>query len=201
MARPIDHRKRAELLAGVVAYIAAHGLAELSLRPLAAALGTSSRMLIYYFETKEELLVQALATQRPDLAAVFADVTEPAQLRARLTGFFDLNSEGAEADSVRVLLQVLGAACAPDSPYQDYANAAIATFVTELAAALRRTGLAADPEVVATLLVSGLRGILQDRVITGDRERTGRAARVLIDAVLPEPVRRASPSPGDDCSA
>lgn len=185
MARPLDHRKRAELLAGVVAYIASHGLAELSLRPLAAALGTSSRMLIYYFDTKEELLVQALATQRPDLAAVFEDITEPVQLRERLVGFFDLNADGAEADSVRVLLQVLGAACAPASPYQDYANAAIASFVTELAAALRRTELADNPEVVATLLVSGLRGILQDRVITGDRQRTGRAARALIDAVLP----------------
>ncbi|MGW6702925.1 TetR/AcrR family transcriptional regulator [Nocardia sp. NPDC055049] len=185
MARPLDHRKRAEMLAGVVTYIASHGLAELSLRPLAAALGTSSRMLIYYFGTKEELLVQALATQRPDLAAVFADIAEPAQLSARLIGFFDVNSEGAEADSVRVLLQVLGAACAPGSPYQDYAEAAIATFVTELAAALRRTGLAEDPEVVSTLLVSGLRGIIQDRVITGDRERTGRAARTLIAAVLP----------------
>ncbi|MEU3009642.1 TetR/AcrR family transcriptional regulator [Nocardia asteroides] len=189
MARPLDHRKRAELLAGVVAYIATHGLAELSLRPLAAALGTSSRMLIYYFGTKEELLVQALATQRPDLAAVFGGVTEPAQLRDRLTAFFDLNTDGAEADSVRVLLQVLGAACAPGSPYQDYADAAIATFVGELAAALRRTGLADDPDVVATLLVSGLRGIIQDRVITGDRERTGRAARTLVDAVLPTRVR------------
>ncbi|WP_240505119.1 TetR/AcrR family transcriptional regulator [Nocardia mangyaensis] len=168
-----------------MAYIAAHGLAELSLRPLAAALGTSSRMLIYYFETKEELLVQALATQRPDLAALFADVTEPGQMRERLIGFFDLNSVGTEGDSVRVLLQVLGAACAPGSPYQDYANAAIATFVTELAAALRRTGPAERAEVVATLLVSGLRGIIQDRVITGDRERTGLAARALIDAVLP----------------
>ncbi|MFC8382642.1 TetR/AcrR family transcriptional regulator [Nocardia sp. NPDC057272] len=185
MARPLDHRKRAEMLAGVVTYIASHGLAELSLRPLAAALGTSSRMLIYYFGTKEELLVQALATQRPDLAALFADIVEPAQLPERLIGFFDVNSEGAEADSVRVLLQVLGAACAPGSPYQDYANAAIATFVTELAAALRRAGLAEDPEVVSTLLVSGLRGIIQDRVITGDRERTGRAARALIEAVLP----------------
>ncbi|WP_278261754.1 TetR/AcrR family transcriptional regulator [Nocardia sp. AG03] len=185
MARPLDHRKRADLLAGVVAYIAAHGLAELSLRPLAAALGTSSRMLIHYFGTKEELLVQALATQRPDLTAVFDDVTEPAQLRERLIAFCELNLVGAESDSVRVLLQVIGAACAPDSPYQDYAHGAIAVFVAELAAALRRTGLAVDPEVVATLLVSGLRGIIQDYLITGDRDRTQRAARTLVELALP----------------
>ncbi|MFE3545108.1 TetR/AcrR family transcriptional regulator [Nocardia sp. NPDC059177] len=186
MARPLDHRKRAELLAGVVTYIATHGLAELSLRPLAAALGTSSRMLIYYFGTKEELLVQALTTQRPDVAAVFADVTEPEHLRARLIGFFDLNNTGgAQAESVRVLLQVLGAACAPNSPYQDYAEAAIGTFVTAFAAALRRTGLAEDPEVVATLLISGMRGILQDHLITHDDDRTHRAARTLVALALP----------------
>ncbi len=173
------------MLAGVVDYIAERGLAELSLRPLAAALGTSSRMLIYYFGTKEELLVQALATQRPDLALVFADIADAAALRTRLLGFFDRNADGPELRSVRVLLQVLGAACAPDSLYQDYARQAIAVFVGELAAALRRIGGIDDPEVVATLLISGMRGILQDRLVTGDRERTDRAARALLTAALP----------------
>ncbi|MEV0249392.1 TetR/AcrR family transcriptional regulator [Nocardia sp. NPDC050712] len=181
MARPLDHDKRAELLAGVVAYIADHGLAELSLRPLAAELGTSSRMLIHYFGTKEELLVQALATQRPDIAAVFAGVSDAAALRARLTAFFEANVLDREGSrSVRVLLQVLGAACAPAGPYARYANEAIAVFVGTLAAALGRIDTVEDPEAVATLLISGLRGIIQDRLITGDIDRTARAARRLI---------------------
>ncbi|MEV6277405.1 TetR/AcrR family transcriptional regulator [Nocardia sp. NPDC051832] len=181
MARPLDHAKRAELLAGVVAYIADHGLAELSLRPLAAELGTSSRMLIHYFGTKEELLVQALATQRPDIAALFAEVTDAETLRARLTAFFEANADGRGSASVRVLLQVLGAACAPAGPYARYAHDAIAVFVTALAAALDRIDAIDDPEAVATLLISGLRGIIQDRLITGDAERTTRAARRLIE--------------------
>ncbi|MEU8900742.1 TetR/AcrR family transcriptional regulator [Nocardia sp. NPDC048505] len=180
MARPLDHAKRAELLAGVIAYIAAHGLAELSLRPLAAELGTSSRMLIHYFGTKEELLVQALATQRPDIAAVFADVSGAPALRARLTAFFEANVSGGGSTSVRVLLQVLGAACAPAGPYARYAHEAIAVFVGALAAALARLDSVEDPEAVATLLISGLRGIIQDRLITGDVERTTRAAQRLI---------------------
>ncbi|MGW0245954.1 TetR/AcrR family transcriptional regulator [Nocardia goodfellowii] len=181
MARPLDHAKRAELLAGVVTYIADHGLAELSLRPLAAELGTSSRMLIHYFGTKEELLVQALATQRPDISAVFAEVSDAPALRARLIAFFEANVRGRGSISVRVLLQVLGAACAPASPYARYANEAIAVFVRTLADALERIGFVDDPEAVATLLVSGLRGIIQDRLITGDAERTARAARRLIE--------------------
>ncbi|QIS06622.1 TetR family transcriptional regulator [Nocardia brasiliensis] len=187
MARPLDHVKRAELLAAVVRYIAEHGLAELSLRPLAAALGTSSRMLIYYFGTKEELLVQALATQRPDLAALFAEVDDVAVLRARLWDFWQANAAGEGRVSVRVMLQVVGAACAAQNPYAEYARAAIATFVAALADGLRGIGTVDDPELVATLLVSGLRGILQDRLVTGDVARTDRAARVLIDHTLPLP--------------
>ena len=41
--------RRAELLAGATAGAFEHGLAGLSLRPLAKALGTSDRMLVYYF--------------------------------------------------------------------------------------------------------------------------------------------------------
>lgn len=184
MARPLDHAKRAELLAGVVRYIAERGLSELSLRPLAAELGTSSRMLIYYFNTKEELLVQALTSQRPDIDALFADATDIAAVRERLAAFFAANADGSDTVSVRVLLQVLGAACAPHSPYLGYATAAIHTLVGALTAALRRTGAVEDPESVATLLVSGLRGVTQDQLITGDSARTTRAARLLIDRIL-----------------
>ncbi|WP_107659730.1 TetR/AcrR family transcriptional regulator [Nocardia suismassiliense] len=184
MARPLDHAKRAELLDAVVRYIADHGLVDLSLRPLAAALGTSSRMLIYYFTTKEELLVQALATQRPDLTALFAQVAGAAELRTQLWEFWQANTSGDGRTSVRVMLQVLGAACAAHSPYAEYAETAIATFIEALAAGLRSLPSVDDPELVATLLVSGLRGILQDRVITGDVHRTDRAARLLIDQSL-----------------
>ena len=184
MARPLDHAKRADLLAGVVEYIATHGLGDLSLRPLAVELGTSSRMLIHYFNTKEELLVQALTTQRPDIAAVFADVSDASELRERLSEFCSVNIAGEATTSVRVLLQVLGAACAPGSVYGEYANAAIATFIGTLADALRRIESIDDPEAVATLLVSGLRGIIQDRLITGDVDRTDRAARRLIDQTV-----------------
>lgn len=141
-------------------------------------------MLIHYFGTKEELLVQALATQRPDLSAVFADVADAADLRDRLWKFWRSNADGAESTSVRVMLQVLGAACATDGPFRDYATEAIAAFIGALAAALCRIESVDDPEVVATLLVSGLRGVLQDRFVTGEVERTDRAALRLIETVL-----------------
>lgn len=60
MARPPDVERRAELLDGVVAYLAEHGLADLSLRPVAKALDVSLSGLVHHFGTKDELLVEAL---------------------------------------------------------------------------------------------------------------------------------------------
>ena len=53
--------RRAELLDGVANYILSNGLADLSLRPLATAIGTSPRMLLYFFGSKERLIAEALA--------------------------------------------------------------------------------------------------------------------------------------------
>ncbi|MGH2600275.1 MAG: TetR/AcrR family transcriptional regulator, partial [Dehalococcoidia bacterium] len=52
--------RKAELLDRVAAYLLDNGLDDLSLRPLAAALGVSPRTLLYYFGSKERMLVDAL---------------------------------------------------------------------------------------------------------------------------------------------
>jgi AcrR family transcriptional regulator len=51
---------RDRLLAAAVDYVVANGFSDLSLRELAAAIGTSHRMLIYHFGSKEGLLVAVI---------------------------------------------------------------------------------------------------------------------------------------------
>ena len=48
--------KRQELAEAATDHALEHGLIGLSLRPLAAAIGTSDRMLIYHFGSKDELV-------------------------------------------------------------------------------------------------------------------------------------------------
>src|SRR5262249_27701495 len=48
---------RERLLAAAVRHALEHGIADLSLRQIAAAIGTSHRMLIYHFGSREGLLV------------------------------------------------------------------------------------------------------------------------------------------------
>src|SRR5262245_38060821 len=75
VARTADPAKREELLKGVVGYLERHGIGEMSLAPMAQALGTSKRMLLYYFGDRAELLAQALEASRPQLGEMFARIT------------------------------------------------------------------------------------------------------------------------------
>ena len=60
MARLVDADRRVHLLDDVVAYLAQHGLANVSLRPLAEALGVSVNALVHHFGTKDDLILAAL---------------------------------------------------------------------------------------------------------------------------------------------
>src|SRR3954447_60780 len=71
--RPPDPNRRAATLDRATHYVLANGLADLSLRPLAAALGTSTRMLLYDFGSKERLIAAVLAEARRREAALLAE--------------------------------------------------------------------------------------------------------------------------------
>jgi AcrR family transcriptional regulator len=60
MARLVDVDRRAELLDAVVHYLAEHGLANVSLRPMAHQLGVSVNALVHHFGSKDDLIVAAL---------------------------------------------------------------------------------------------------------------------------------------------
>jgi AcrR family transcriptional regulator len=69
MAVNQDPVKRAALLEPISAHLLAHGLARSSLRDLAAAAGTSDRMLLYYFSDKADLMAAAMEWVAAELMA------------------------------------------------------------------------------------------------------------------------------------
>ena len=60
MARLVDVDHRVQLLDAVVRYLAEHGLANVSLRPMARQLGVSVNALVHHFGSKDDLIVAAL---------------------------------------------------------------------------------------------------------------------------------------------
>jgi AcrR family transcriptional regulator len=77
MSDPATPRDR--LLAAVLDYVVANGVSDLRLRDVAAAIGTSHRMLIYHFGSREGLIVAVVQAieeaQRRFLAELMADPT------------------------------------------------------------------------------------------------------------------------------
>ncbi|MGZ4165557.1 MAG: TetR/AcrR family transcriptional regulator [Solirubrobacteraceae bacterium] len=65
---------RERLLEGAIDYVAANGITDLSLRRLAAALGTSHRMLIHHFGSKEGLWVAIVREVERRQRAVLAEM-------------------------------------------------------------------------------------------------------------------------------
>ena len=64
MPRPVDPQIRKDLLASIVEAVEHLGLADFSLRPLAGAIGSSPRAILYHFGSKEQLVAEIIASGR-----------------------------------------------------------------------------------------------------------------------------------------
>ena len=69
----MNERKR-ELIEAIVGYLLQNGIAELSLRPLAARIGTSARLLIFHFKSKEGLINEVLDEVQARIRASFVAI-------------------------------------------------------------------------------------------------------------------------------
>ncbi|MFJ8623409.1 TetR/AcrR family transcriptional regulator [Kitasatospora sp. NPDC093550] len=176
MGRPADPARRERTLARATDHVLAHGLAALNLRPLAAALGTSPRMLLYDFGSKQELVAAVLAEARRRGAARLAGCPPratgtPAQ---RLRGIWAWLSAPERAPFVRLFFEVHADLLAHPEHDPDRARAVTDWFDT-LGAVFRDVTEGQDDTATPTLLMAVLRGLLLDLTLTGDRERADRA--------------------------
>ncbi|WP_206308836.1 TetR family transcriptional regulator [Streptomyces sp. A1136] len=176
MGRPSDPVRRGRTLARATDYVLAHGLAGLSLRPLAAALDTSPRMLLYDFGSKQELIAAVLAEARRRGAVRLAEHLPPqtGPVHERLRGIWEWISADERAPYVRLFFEVHAEGLVHPDAYPDQGEAITDWFAT-LGAGFRDVCTGPDDTVTPTLLMAVVRGLLFDLTATGDRHRTDRA--------------------------
>ena len=186
MARPSDPTRRRDLLKAVADYLLDNGLADMSLRPLASSLGTSPRILLYHFGSKEQLVAEALAAsrerQREATQAWLATQPElgPAELLRR---FWAWQLDGHQP-FLRLFFEVYGLALQDEERFPDVLQRAVDDWLAFIGALLVRAGLtAAQARIAATAVIAGYRGLLLDFLATGDRRRTERALDLLLTAL------------------
>lgn len=171
----IKHR----LLGACTDHVLGHGLPD-RLQPLAAAAGTSERMLIYHFGTRDELLRQVLREARRRQVLAFSDL-----LRARPDEpYFDTLEHAWAAMSgpegqayLRVFSPLHAAAGEPLWP--GFRRIATTDWLGPLEAGMDSVG---RPEL-ATVVLAVIRGLLMDLDATGDKVRTDEAFRAFVRAL------------------
>ncbi|WP_406835795.1 TetR/AcrR family transcriptional regulator [Streptomyces sp. AHU1] len=193
MARPPDQHKRRELTDRVRAYLVRNGLAGLSLRPLARALGTSDRMLLYYFGTKEGMVAEALALdeRRPlmQARAVF-DSAESPRDPAGIRRFMEETWQRFGAPDLRPALplyvEIMAAGLIDPDRYGPVLRDVLAEWTDLLASAFQRLGM---PEVrartEAALLVDASFGLVVASLAEGGRKQADAAFHALLDRLEP----------------
>ena len=172
MARAPDLERRQELLDAVVKECAARGIGDRSLRDVAAAVGTSHRMLLHHFGSRNELLLaiveeverrqRALLSELPTepaaaIAAMWADLRRP-DLRPFERLFFECYARGVQGEQ----------------PFARMLPGAVESWLAENGTT--------DPALVR-LGLAVMRGLLLDLVATEDHAGVDAAAQAFVDLV------------------
>jgi len=161
---------RERLLGAAIEQAMRGGIADMSLRELAAAIGTSHRMLLYHFGSREGLMTAvACAVEEAQRAAVSELITASAGDARRLWQHF---SDPQLWPAERLFFELYGQALLGRPGTEGFLDNAIEPWVTQLASVyIREAGL--DDKTAraeARLAVAVTRGLLLDLLATGDRD-------------------------------
>jgi len=169
---------REALRARAADYLLEKGLSDVSLRPLAAAAGTSARMLVYHFGSKEELIAEAMAeirSRQRKLAERWITRHSKASPEELLRFVWSWISAPEHEPYLRLFLEVLGRGVRKGEHFAEFSRATFEEWVdwAERRGRAGRTAEAARAHAILT--VATVRGLAFYYLATKDR-RGARAA-------------------------
>jgi AcrR family transcriptional regulator len=171
--------RKGELLDDLIRCLQRRGLSDLSLRPMAAEIGTSARLLLFHFGSKERLLESVLeemqARLRRSLEALLTRRRDPR--RAPLRVFWDWAMEAENFPALRLLYQLHLLATQSPERYGRYLDRNARSWLDAVQAALPPEHR--DP-ILATLITAVFDGLFIEVMSSGDRRRATRALEEFI---------------------
>jgi AcrR family transcriptional regulator len=181
--------RKADVLQAMADYLLGSGVAKASLRPAAAAAGTSARMLLYHFSSKEELMVAALReVRRRETAMLAREIARhgPRSTEDLMRRVWRWYASPRRAPYLRVFFEAWGMAL-----QRPYLRKGFLEHVRKDLQVMAEAGLVGqgltprEASAVATFLIAAFRGMLID-LAASPEDREGRLAdamEVFIDVV------------------
>ncbi len=181
--------QRQAFLSGAVDHVLRNGASGLSLRPLAAALGTSDRMLLYYFGSRERLLEAVLDLVGDGLVAALTDAVPPGRSApdVLLRAMWSLARIPTVEPVLRLYVEILGQAAAEVAPFPAAARRVALNWLDWVQ--LRLDVPDAERADAAAALLATLDGLLLLQMAVGS-DVADRAVRRLLPAPSPTPQER-----------
>jgi AcrR family transcriptional regulator len=182
---PQQSERKAELLEAAYRYVLENGLGEMSLRPLAGAIGSSPRVLLFLFGSKEGLVRALLARARTDELRLLQEAKQAGQvdLGATISAVWRWLVADAHRPLLTLWLEAYARSLAePQGPWSGFACQTVEDWLGVLGEAQppgrRRTKASAAER---TLSLAVLRGAMLDLLATGDTARASAAVERYLD--------------------
>ncbi len=187
VTRPADAHRRAQLLDDIIDYVVENGLSDLSLRPLADAVGASPRVLLYYFGgTKAQLIQAIIAGVRERQVKGFAALRSARHASARdaCVAAWKIMTQPRLQPLFRFFFELFGLALRDRKTYGDFLHHAVEDWIVFFSAPLIAAGVPkSEARARGTIILAAFRGFLMDLCATGDRARIDRAVELWLDSL------------------
>ena len=167
--------RRDELIAKSLDYFLRHGVAELSLRPLARQIGTSARLIIYHFGSRDGLITAVMEEVRTGLQKAFAGIVTETQKRSTagiMRAFWNWMIDKSHIGYIRLLFEVQVLAMQNPSKYARYLGQTSSSWLDIIEPSLPPSK---ENRVIATMCAAVMDGLLFEYLSTGDCQRTTKA--------------------------
>jgi AcrR family transcriptional regulator len=183
---PANSARKSELLEAAYDYVLVHGLTVISLRPLAEAIGSSPRVLLYLFGSKDGLIRALLARSRTEELRLLAELRNQASdglheaarrlwlwlADAQRRGLLTLWLEGYARSMVE-----------PTGPWAGFGRSTVEDWLA-LLAHHQKSPTTAAAEAERTYVLAVLRGALLDLLATGDTDRITVAVHRALEGTI-----------------
>ena len=180
---PRGTSRRDQFVAAATDFVLEHGLIGLSLRPLAAALGTSDRMLLYHFGSKDDLVAAVLRESNDRSIAHVRALPPMSTVRdevLRLWG--EMNAPDLDRCQ-RVYVEAAALGLLGREPYASVVRDANAAWAAALADRLAAAGAPRSRVARAVMLMDAAFMGFQLDLPVEERAAVEQAVRDLADAV------------------
>jgi AcrR family transcriptional regulator len=196
MNRPKDPSLRQKLLERAVQYVLRHGVGGLSLRPMAKDMGTTARMLIHHFGSKETLVADVLLAIEQGLARrTAAHAGDDRTISVTLNRMWSETAAPAMDSALRAMFEVWGQALVHPGRHEAFLESLTEPWIDMLRRRFEHAGHhAADAAILSTLAVGAFQGLQLVRLTSGDGARSAAALKILLQWLdPPSPTTAAQP--------